>query len=96
MAWGEFFKNLFHFFLFFFLCVVQKQVCVAYTGQVMPIWVHNTSLIALQVVSVETPGGGGNAAAATTGCVRLTADTEVAVAPKPRQRRRLQEGERSE
>ncbi|CAN0135334.1 unnamed protein product [Ectocarpus sp. 8 AP-2014] len=64
------------------------QVCVAYTGQVMPIWVHNTSLISLQVVSVETPGG-----APAAGCVRLTADTEVAVSPKPRHRRRSREGE---
>lgn len=68
------------------------QVCVACTGQVMPIWVHNTSLIALQVVSVETPHGGGTDVA----CVRLTADTEVAVSPKPRRRRRLPEGEENE
>eukprot|EP00903_Cladosiphon_okamuranus_P011980 g11251.t1 len=72
------------------------QVCVAYTGQVMPIWVHNTSLIALHVVSVETPGGGGGGGGGAVGapCVRLTADTEVAVTPKPRQRRRMREGER--
>ena len=74
----------------------RNQVCVAYTGQVMPIWVHSTSLIALQVLSVETPGGSAAAAAAAAACVRLTADTEVAVTPKPRQRRRLREGERSE
>ncbi|CAM9343475.1 unnamed protein product [Scytosiphon promiscuus] len=67
------------------------QVCVASPGQVMPIWVHDTSLIALQVVSAEALGGG---AAAT--CVRLTAETEVAVAPKPRRRRRSREGEERE
>ncbi|CAN0562252.1 unnamed protein product, partial [Laminaria digitata] len=58
------------------------QVCVAYPGQVMPIWVHNTSLIALKVVSTESPG---NTPAA---CVRLTAETEVVVSPKLRQRRK--------
>ena len=82
------------------------QVCVAYTGQVLPIWVHKTSLIALRVVSVEAPGytssggdgpvsagvgqGGGSG---PTGCVRLTADTEVAVLPKPRRPRRRRSGE---
>jgi len=74
-----------------------RQVCVAYPGQVMPIWVHNTSLIALRVVSAETFGGaGGGGAAAGAACVRLTAQTEVAVSPKPRRRRRLPGGEASE
>lgn len=72
-------------------CCTQ-QVCVACPGQIMPIWVHSTSLIALRVVSVEVLGGGAAAAA----CVRLTAETEVAVAPKPRRRRRSREGEESE
>ncbi|CAN0077559.1 unnamed protein product, partial [Hapterophycus canaliculatus] len=66
------------------------QVCVACPGQVMPIWVHSTSLIALQVVSAEALDGGAAA------CVRLTAQTEVAVAPKPRHRRRSREGEEGE
>lgn len=65
---------------------------MACPGQIMPIWVHSTSLIALQVVSAETLDGG----AAAVACVRLTAETEVAVAPKPRRRRRLRQGEGGE
>lgn len=69
---------------------------MACIGQVIPIWVHNTSLITLQVVSVETPRGGGGDGGTDVACVRLTADTEVAVSPKPRRRRRLPEGKESE
>lgn len=82
-------------------CMMRMQVCVAYTDQVLPLWVHDSSLIAMRVVSVDAPGGvptnekGRSAGSSSATCVRLTAETEVAITPKPRTQR-TSEGSRSE
>ncbi|CAM9901595.1 unnamed protein product, partial [Discosporangium mesarthrocarpum] len=62
-----------------------NQVSVVYPGQIIPIWVHRSSLISLKVTTTFAPGFGAGPGASPL-CVRLTANTEVSVSPKPRQR----------
>eukprot|EP00026_Physarum_polycephalum_P000498 Phypoly_transcript_00499.p1 GENE.Phypoly_transcript_00499~~Phypoly_transcript_00499.p1 ORF type:complete len:1191 (-),score=146.73 Phypoly_transcript_00499:406-3978(-) len=57
-----------------------NQVNVLFEKEVIPLWVHQQTIINLRIVKIEPPIPPGS----KTPCVRLSNQTEVVVAPKPR------------
>jgi Peroxisome biogenesis factor 1, N-terminal len=73
----------------FCLITCALQVCVVYPDQLIPIWVHRTTLITLRVLHCSSSSSAGDApegAPADSAPHRLTARAEVVVSPKPRPR----------